>query len=371
MGSAKAQDRVSNPFVKQGLEKFEKSEEAEKEGGEIPAIRNMFGETIRLNGGIALNYEYRDVQDVGDQDNGGSSDFFIDTAELVLGVFFNEWSKAKFKVEAVDVGRKGEKETVRLDEAFLALKSLRMPLYLVGGKTVLPFAIIDNHLIEDPLTEELYEIDEWGATLGFYPDIFGLDVSFSLYRNPRIADNLKDFKTHEFTPGRQKEDAFQSFLVNVTLEPVEDTLSMSAFYDSEPGDGARNQSIGGSITLNYRKFILDAGYITALQREKGENGEENRESAGVVGLAFDLLDSLQLAARYEVFRDGTRGDQDEVLDYRIAAGFNYSILGLVNVSFLNDATLSFEYRYSKFEKEQNSNAANSQNTFQFQLALGF
>ena len=339
MGSAKAQDRASDHVV--------------------------------LNVGIELNYEYRDVQDVVDRDSGSSSNFFIDTAELGLGVFFNEWSKAKIKVEAEDVGRNGEKGKVRLDEAFLALQSPRTPLYFVGGKTVMPFGVLENRLIEDPLTKELYEIDEWGATLGFHPDFSGLDVSFSLYRNPQVTDNLKDFKTHAFTPGRHKQDAFQSFLVNVTLEPREDTLSMSAFYDSEPGDGARNQSIGGSITLNYRGFTLDAGYITALKREKGMNGEENKESAGVVGLAFDLLDSFQLAARHEVFRDDTRGDQDEVLDYRIAAGFNYSILDLVNVSFVNDATLSFEYHYSKFEKEQNGNAADSQNSFQLQLALGF
>ena len=90
-----------------------------------------------------------------------------------------------------------------------------------------------------------------------------------------------------------------------------------------------------------------------------------------MGLAFDLLDSLQLATRYEVFRDDNPGDQDEVLDYRIIAGFNYSLLDLINTDYLNDLTLSFEYRYSKYEKENDSEATNSQNMLQFQLALEF
>jgi hypothetical protein len=75
--------------------------------------------------------------------------------------------------------------------------------------------------------------------------------------------------------------------------------------------------------------------------------------------------------RYAFFNDDNPGDQDEVLDYRICAGFNYSLLDLVNFSFLEMATLSFEYRFSKYEKENDSNAANSQNMFQFQLTLGF
>jgi hypothetical protein len=184
-------------------------------------------------------------------------------------------------------------------------------------------------------------------------------------------DNLQDFDTHEFRPGRHKEDNFSSYIANVTVEPVGDTLTVSAFYNSEPGDGRRNESIGGAFTLHFWKFVLDTEYITAQQREKGENGEENKESAGVVGLAFDVLDSLQLVTRYAVFDDDNPGDQDEVLDYRFVAGFNYSLIDLVDFQFLEDVIFSFEYRFSKYEKEKGSEAADSQNMLQFQLALEF
>ena len=90
-----------------------------------------------------------------------------------------------------------------------------------------------------------------------------------------------------------------------------------------------------------------------------------------MGLAFKPLDALQLVTRYAVFDDDTRGDQDEVLDYRIVVGFNYSLLELVDVRFLTEAALLFEYRHSKFEKEEDTEATNSQNMYQFQLVLGF
>jgi hypothetical protein len=248
---------------------------------------------------------------------------------------------------------------------------LQVPLYIVGGKTVMPFGVFEDHLIEGTLAEDLYEIDEWGVTLGFKPDLYGLDISFSVYRDPQVIENLQDFDTHDFRAQRRKEDDFRSLISSASLEPIEDTLALSAYFDSEPGDGKRNQSIGGALSLNYWKFILNAEYITALSREKGRNGQENKESATVVGLSFDLLDAVRLAARYAVFNDDNRGDQDQVLDYRIVAGFNCSLLDLISVPFLTDAALLFEYRYSRYEKEIGSQAANSQNMYQVQLVLGF
>ncbi len=373
--SAMAENDQKDRETKQRLETVEEIEEKEQEredqGEESQKIQSIFGEKIWLNGGVELNYEYLDVKDVDNQHSGSSSDFFVSTAELALTVFFNEWSTANVVVTAEDVGRQGGNGKIRLDEAIVTLESKGLPLYFIGGKTVMPFGAFEDHLIEGTLTEDLYEIDEWGATIGFAPDFYGLDISFSVYEDPQIIENLNDFETHAYRSGRRKDDKWKSYIANVTLEPVEETIILSAFYDSEPGDGSRNQSIGGAFTLNYWKCTLDAEYITALEREKGENGKENKESAWVVGLAFDVSDSLELATRYALFNDGTAGDQDEVLDYRIVAGFNYSLLKFVNFSFLETAKLSFEYRFSIYEKEKDSDAANSQNMFQFQLTLGF
>jgi hypothetical protein len=373
--SAKAENHGGDHDVKQRLKKIEEIEEKEDDeeraGALNPIIQEVFGDKVKLNGGFEFNYEYLDVEDIDDENSGSSSDFYVSTVELALRVFFNEWSKTKIVVTADDIGQQGGNGEINLDEAIVALKSLQLPLYFIGGKTVMPFGVFEDHLIEGTLAEDLYEIDEWGATLGVNPDFYGLDISVSVYKSPQVIENLQNFDTHEWRSGRQKEDKFRSYIANITLEPLEDTLTLSAFYDNEPGDGSRNQSIGGAFTLNYWKFSLDAEYVTALEREKGANDEENKESAAVVGIAFDALDSLQLATRYGVFDDDTPGDQDEVLEYQIVAGFNYSLLDVVDFSFLTDALFSFEYRYSKYEKEKDSNATNSQNMFVFQFALGF
>ena len=365
-----AEDKAENRDVKQELKLVEDKEEQESSWLN-QQIQPVFGDKVRLNGGVELNYEYLDVKDIDDENSGSSSDFFMSTAELALRVFFNDWSKSKVVVNAEDYGKKGDQGKVRLDEATVTLKSLEAPVYFVADKTVMPFGVFEDHLIEGTLAEDLYEIDEWGATIGFNPDFYGLDISFSAYRDPQVIENLQNEDTHNFRAGRQKEDDFRSFIVSATIEPVEDALTLSAFYDSEPGDGDRNRSIGGALTLNYWRFLLDAEYITALERELGENKEENKESAVVVGLAFEPLDSLLLATRYEAFWDDTRGDQDEVLDYRIIAGFSYSLLELFDIFFLTEAKLMFEYRYSRYEKEAGSEATNSQNMVQVQFVFGF
>ena len=365
-----AEDKAENRDVRQELKLV-----TEKQDTELSwlnqKIQTVFADRVRLNGGVELNYEYLDVRDIDDENSGSRSDFFMSTAELALRVFFNDWSKSKVVVNAEDYGKKDDQGKVRLDEAIVTLKSLQAPVYFVAGKTVMPFGVFEDHLIEGTVTEDFYEIDDWGATIGFNPDFHGLDVSYSVYRKPQVIENLENEGIHDFRPGRQKEDYFRSFIASATVEPIEDRLSLNAFYNSEPGDGDRNRSIGGALTLNYWRFILDAEYITALERELGENEEENKESAGFVGLAFEPLDSLLLTTRYEAFWDDTRGDQDEVLDYRIIGGFSYSLLELLDVFFLTEAKLMFEYRYSRYEKEADSDATNSQNMYQVQFVFGF
>jgi len=373
--SAKAEDTGAGHDIKQIEKKFEeieeKKEQKEKEGEEFKGVAQKSAEKIRLLGSIETNYEYLDVKDIDDKNSGSSSDLFISSLAIGLSVIVNEWSKALVVLEFEDIGRKDGSERLKLDEAVVTLGAPWIPLYVIGGKKVMPFGVFEDHLIEGTLAEDIYEIDEFGATLGFAPDFYGLDISFSIYEDASITDNLNDFDTHEYNPEHHKDDRFGSYIANVKLAPVGDTLTVSAFYNSEPGDGRRNESIGGAFTLNFWKFILDTEYITALQRENGENGEENKESTAVVGLAFDVLDSLQLVTRYAVFDDDNPGDQDGVLDYRFIAGFNYSFIDVVDISFLEDAIFSFEYRFSKFEKEKDSEAADSQNMLQFQVALEF
>lgn len=340
-------------------------EEVEERTDGTPILSRLPVEKITLGGFIDLDYDYYEVSDVSDKNSGSSSDLGLGSVELELRVFFNKWVKSKIVVTADDIGKKDGDENIKIDEATFTMNCPYIPTYFIGGYTVLPFGVFEDRLITGLITEDLYEIQEVGATLGFTPDFYGLDISFTVYGGQDIIENLEDFGVHEFSADREEDDDVSSFIANVTLEPVEDVLIMSVFYDSEPGDGRRNETIGSAFTLDLWKFTLDGEYITALQREKGENGEENKESAWVAGLAFRPLESLPLefVVRYEDFDDDQKGDQDEVLDNRYVAGFSYK--------FLKWATFFFEYDYLNYEKERDSDAADHVNTFHFRIGLAF
>ncbi len=86
-----------------------------------------------------------------------------------------------------------------------------------------------------------------------------------------------------------------------------------------------------------------------------------KKAPGSWGSAYELLDTVELATRYETFDDDRAGDQDEVIKYRMVGG--------LNLSFWDFATLSFQYSFSRYEKEEDSNAADAENLFQVQLTL--
>jgi hypothetical protein len=348
----------------QPIETEETADEDEETEGTV-ILSRLPVEKITLGGFIDLDFDYYDRSDVSDKNSDSTSDLGLGSVDLELRVFFNKWVKAKIVLAADDVGKEDGDGKIKLDEAIFTLECPQVPLYFTGGKTVLPFGVFENHLIVDTLMEDLYEIDTVGATLGFTPDFYGLDISITVYEGQEIIENLNDFETHEFSPDRQEEDDVSSFIANVTLEPVEDMLTFSVFYDSEPGDGRRNQTIGGAFAVDVWKLSLDGEYITALEREKGENGEENKESAWVMGIALQPIESVPLmfAVRYEDFDDDQSGGQDEVLDYRGVAGFSYK--------FLKWATFFFEYDYLKYEKESGSDAADHVNELHFRIGLAF
>jgi hypothetical protein len=361
---AKAENTGENLDSGQPLKEIEETiEEEENEHLEGLSIPESLRKMIRWNAFIELNYEYADVSDVERKDSGPSSDLFIGTVGLALEVFFNTQSSARIALEAEDVGQQGGYGKIIIDEAVLSLRPLQPPLYLILGKRQLPFGVFENHLIDGPLTEDLYEINEIGGTLGLILDRWRLNVSCSIYEDPTVLRNLEDFNTHELRPGRDRDDRFRSYIANVTFVPLKNALFLSAFYNSEPGHGSRNRSIGGAITLVTWDFRLDVEYITALDREKGEDEQEAKESAWVVGLAYELLETIELAARYERFDDERTGEQDEVVKYRMTGGFNYS--------FWDVATFSLQYSFSRFEKEKDDNASDAENLFQIQLALEF
>ena len=369
---------IPQPSSSETMSNYELTQEikALKEKIEKGGILGGFSDKLTFSGAIELDYSYADDSDIGDNTvNDTTSDLDIGTVELGVEVAFHEYVKGNLllKGEALDTGN----DRVFWDEATITIQKEGFPLYFIGGKRGQPFGVFETHLINDPITQDCYEIAKTGATVGFAPDFLGLDISATVYKGEVLMGHLDEFFDYidrdstsagfTLSPTYKATDDVSSYIGNITISPAEG-LTVAAFYDSEPGDGERNETVGGMFHYEISKITLDAEYITALEREKHfTDNKEYKESAWFAAVAFQVMEPLEIAVRYEAFDDDIEGDQDGHLDSRYSIGFTYTLFE--KNSFVTN--LMGEYRISNYEKTAGSTADDKLNEAFIRLAIEF
>lgn len=340
----------------------DRQEDGQETGNDHPSGLTVWDDTIRLGLSLELNGSYSDIEDEGDAAGGDLRDLYVGAIGFRLDAAWTEWLSFDLLAELEDIGKHNESATATLSEVFVTLHHPQIPVYFIGGKRTLPFGAFENRLISGPLTEELYEIVDAGATLGVQFDAWPSDLSLTLYQGQHVIENLEQFNTHQFADGRAETERIDAYILAFDAQPVDEVLTFALFLNSEPGDGRRNESIGAAAAWRLFDVTVDLEYVHALKRESGENGDQNLETAWIAAIAYQPVDAIQAAARYEHF-DDDRAEQDQVVDYRYLAGLNY---------FINEnMTISFEYRHTELERQEGSDAADAVNEYQLQLAFEF
>jgi len=93
-----------------------------------------------------------------------TSEFVLDTVELIMDIKVTEWATGKIVVDYDG----DDEDRLYIDEAHITLgKTETFPWYLTGGKIYAPFGDFSTNMIQDPLTLTLGEIIEKGAIVGF------------------------------------------------------------------------------------------------------------------------------------------------------------------------------------------------------------
>jgi hypothetical protein len=328
---------------------------------------SAFSDRLTFSGAIEFDYSYADDSNTGDNKvNDSASDLDIGTVELGLEVALHEYVTGNFllKGEALD----SDDDRVFWDEATITIQKEGFPFYFVGGKRGQPFGMFESHLINDPITQDCYEIVKTGVTVGYTTDY--LDISATVYKGEELMTHLVDSGygfERDNSPTYAETDDVGSYIGNITISPL-DALMVSAYYSSEPGNGDRNETAGMSVHYEIGMVTLDAEYIAALKREKHfTDNKEYNESAWFIGVAYQAAEPLEIAARYEAFDDDITGEQDGHLTDRYSIAFTYTFFE--NDSFATN--LMGEYRISNFEKESGGNADDNLNEAFLRLAIEF
>jgi hypothetical protein len=357
---------IPQPASSEGMSNYELEQEIKALKEKIEGT-SALSDRLTFSGAIELDYSYADDSNTGDNTvNDSTSDLDIGTVELGIEVAFHEYVTGNFilKGEALDT----DDDRVFWDEATIRIQKEGFPLYFVGGKRGQPFGMFESHLINDPITQDCYEITKTGVTVGYTTDY--LDISATIYKGEELMTHLVDSEygfERDNRPTYEETDDVSSYIGNITISPL-DTLMVSAYYNSEPGDGDRNETAGISVHYEIGMVTLDAEYIAAISREKHfTDNKEYNESAWFIGVAYQAAEPLEIAARYEAFDDDITGEQDGHLTDRYSIGFTYTL-------FENDSSatnLMGEYRISNFEKESGGNADDNLNEAFLRLAIEF
>ncbi|MBW2107005.1 MAG: hypothetical protein JRI26_13560, partial [Deltaproteobacteria bacterium] len=116
-----------------------------------------------------------DDSDTGDNTvDDSKSDLDIGTVELGIEVAFHQYVTGNFILKGEDLDT--DDDRIFWDEATIAIQKEEFPIYFVGGKRGQPFGVFESHLINDPITQDCYEIVKPGATIGYATDLFDISA---------------------------------------------------------------------------------------------------------------------------------------------------------------------------------------------------
>lgn len=357
------------PVLAESIPELEKRIEAlEKQTPSGSDTLGKISDRLTMFGTIELDYSYADDGDLSDNSsNQSSSDLDIGTVELGLAADLHEYVSAVVLLKGEELD---SDNNIFWDEVFFTIQKQEFPAYFVGGKRYQPFGVFESLFINDPVTCDLYEINATGATFGATFEPLEIDISATLYKGETLMQRIEEAgygAGRDNTPGYTDSDDVNSYILSMSISPVEN-LSLSAYFDSEPGDGDRNDTAGISAHYEIAGFILDGEYIGAINREKNyTDNQEYKESAWFVSLGYQIMNPLLAAIRYESFDDGQSGDQDEHLDYRYSLGLTYTLFGNDNFA----CNLLGEYRKSEYELSPGGSADDNLNEFFARIAIEF
>ena len=366
----KEMEAVTTETLDKETIKAEIKEELKAEGGVLGSIQD----NIIISGNVEVDYQYRDHRDRTDPNSDSTSDLFASTVEIGVEARVNESTTANILVKAEDIDKSSnaannddgsDPDNPFIDEAFITIfNQAKCPFYAVLGKRAQPFGQLFTHTISDPITKDAYEIATTGATFGYAPaDFFDLDVSLTFYKGEKVMDQVTGIGSN---PGRNGShvatDDVSSYIASLSAKPLE-ALLVGMALNSEPGYDSRNETLNAFAEFSMADFTFDAEYFTATKREKLADNQDYKENAWAIGLAYQIMDPLELALRYESYDDDGSVYANGDFDHTVVFGANYDLF--------ENVTLMGEYRNLKEKAAAGSTYEETVNEFNFRVAVGF
>jgi hypothetical protein len=364
------------------------------EDGEQDAVLPEWAERVRLEGSLEGDFVWTRRSDIEDKNSDNMSDLFLSTVEVGVAVDFTDWITSEVLVSAEDVGTEDE-SGITVDEATITLQKDDVPLYLVLGKRTQPFGVFENHLVEDPMTEDAYETETVGVTAG-YSGPWESEFSGTVYQGDEMMENFFDSELFDSESITRKDipvdDDVSSFIVAALVTPLVEHITLFGSFVSEPGTDERNDTAAVGFNVTFDGFVVDGEYMRAVNRERYAGlDREFKEGVVSVSAAYELVvrereviggalfaerkahivsEPFEIAVRYDYFDDDGLADafQTWAVQYKYSAGARYA--------FYHDeesglaAFIATEYRHTGYRVHQSQQDAVADDNDELFVRLG-
>ncbi|RME62627.1 MAG: LbtU family siderophore porin [Nitrospirae bacterium] len=249
------------------------------------------GPGVNLGGSIQTEMHWKKYLDPSSGQTDSTSDLYLRRAELRLKTSVPSWLRTSLVINSEYLGDddNATDSAIKVDEAVVRIQKENVPGYMEAGKRTLNFGLFENHLLTDPLTQDLYETKTVGFVLGYEKPSY--DLSVTVYDSEEMINHLV---TSGLVGGLQRKtdeysDDTTSYIVSFRAYSNSKQNVLYVDYLSEPGP-ERNETIAAGLGLSYSRTRLYGEYFKALKREVFQGlSKEYKESAYSITLSYGAV----------------------------------------------------------------------------------
>ena len=367
VASSPVPERLLRTKEQQAVRK-EMRKQMEEEG-----LEQKINKYVTLFGLIEVEAGYGD-----DFEGNSFSEFNVATGQLGFDAQMSEWTVGHIlaKYEGGE-----DSHDLFIDEANIWLGNYeKFPLLMTAGKFYMPFGSFETNMIQDPLTLEIGEINDYGAAVGFkvngfYSAVYGYNGMQESAGSDTI--NGSGVKAgYDFENDDMLFNAGVSWVNNIAdsggISDAFDEAGLETIKDHVNGFGVYLIAGYGPISF-IGEYVRapDAFYGGALNPETGEvEGGEilfNDHGAKLEAWNTELAYSTELFGKETVFAIGYQGTSEAVGLGLHQARYN----GSASMVLLPGTNLTIEYYHDQDYDTDDGGTDGSADVFTTQLGYGF
>lgn len=278
-----------------------------------------------------------------------TTEFDLATMELYIDMMVTDWATGRIVIEYDD-----DDDKLRVDEAHVTLGNIeKFPLFLTVGRLYVPFGDFSTHMLQDPFTQVLGEINDEGAILG--ASFAGVTASVFTY-NGMDKDDLDNDTVNGY--GASLTYGFEDDSKNVNIgvawvsniadsSELSDVVEENVFADNAATGQARGLSdevsaLAAFVNGAWGPVGLIAEYVQALDRFEDREFAYGGDGAKPAAMNLELAYTTSVYDLETVFALGYQRSWESV-DFLP----KHRYIGTTSFGIFEGTTLTFEYYYDE------------------------